>query len=843
MAKTVVKIQGESEYTNALRTINFNLREVGSSMALLTEQFNNNGKKVSDLSKLNNNYNKVIDEEKKKIKIAETAIQNYNKEKINQSKNIVRLNNDLEKEKNQLNRIGRELGKSSKEYKDQEKVVKDLSNTIKLQSQAYTKTEQTIAKHKVTINQSKLSIEKASKAIADNNKILEKAKSTTNGMSKSIDDFAEKTKKAQKDTSTFGDTLKAVLTADIIKGGFNMMLNGIKAVGGALVNLGKTSLNSYADYEQLTGGIETLFGKSKNKVMAYANNAYKTAGISANNYMETVTSFSASLLQSLGGDTGKASEYANRAVIDMADNANKMGTDISMIQSAYQGFAKQNYTMLDNLKLGYGGTKSEMERLIKNASGMDKEMAKLGVTVDANDMSFGNIVNAISVMQEHMNIAGTTSKEAGTTISGAVNSMKSSWSNLITGLADDNANFDQLIGNFVNSIVTAAKKIIPRISTIIDSIGKLIPELIDKLLPVVIENGTKLINSLINGIQNSLPSILGAINRLITTLLDAFIKMLPQLINMGVQMIVSLAQGLAQSLPELIPELINGLLQAIDALLDNIDLIVDAGIQLVMGLADGLIQAVPILLDKLPQIIDKLIQALAYNSPKLIDAGIQLIIKLAAGLIQAIPQLLTAIPEIIGSLLKGYAKYYKNLFNVGADLLSKVCEGLKDGFSKIFNVGKNLVEGLWNGIKSAKDWVLDKIKGFGGEVLKGIKAFFGIKSPSTVFRDEVGKNLALGLGEGFSTTMKGVSSDMKSAIPTKFDTQINANVNKPNLAYGDSVESYKNLISNLSNDGYGKNTFNLNIENFYNNRSQDVEALAFEFEGYRQNVSLAKGGR
>lgn len=835
MAKTVVKIQGESEYTNALRTINFNLKEVGSSMALLTEQFNNNGKKVSDLSKLNNNYNKVIDEEKKKIKIAETAIQNYNKEKINQSKNIVRLNNDLEKEKNQLNRIGRELGKSSKEYKDQEKVVKDLSNTIKLQSQAYTKTEQTIAKHKVTINQSKLSIEKASKAIADNNKILEKAKSTTNGMSKSIDDFAEKTKKAQKDTSTFGDTLKAVLTADIIKGGFNMMLNGIKAVGGALVNLGKTSLNSYADYEQLTGGIETLFGKSQNKVMAYANNAYKTAGISANNYMETVTSFSASLLQSLGGDTEKTAEVSNMAVIDMADNANKMGSSMESIQNAYQGFAKQNYTMLDNLKLGYGGTKSEMERLLKDASAIS------GVKYDISNLN--DVYQAIHVIQGELGITGTTMKEAEETISGSINSLKSSWSNLITGLADDNANFDQLIGNFVNSIVTAAKNIIPRISTIIDSIGKLIPELIDKLLPVVIENGTKLINSLINGIQNSLPSILGAINRLITTLLDAFIKMLPQLINMGVQMIVSLAQGLAQSLPELIPELINGLLQAIDALLDNIDLIVDAGIQLVMGLADGLIQAVPILLDKLPQIIDKLIQALAYNSPKLIDAGIQLIIKLADGLIQAIPQLLTAIPEIIGSLLKGYAKYYKNLFNVGADLLSKVCEGLKDGFSKIFNVGKNLVEGLWNGIKSAKDWVLDKIKGFGGEVLKGIKAFFGIKSPSTVFRDEVGKNLALGLGEGFSTTMKGVSSDMKSAIPTKFDTQINANVNKPNLAYGDSVESFKNLISNLSKDGYGKNTFNLNIENFYNNRSQDVEALAFEFEGYRQNVSLAKGGR
>ena len=301
--------------------------------------------------------------------------------------------------------------------------------------------------------------------------------------------IAEMGKIANKGAATIGKITKA---------GANATVATIGTATTAATALVKKSVENYAQYEQLVGGVETLFGaggqsleeyaasvgkstdevedkynslmSAQTTVMADAANAYKTAGMSANDYMDTVTSFSASLVASLEGDTEKAADYSNRAITDMADNANKMGTNIQDIQHTYQGFAKQNYTMLDNLKLGYGGTKEEMQRLIADASEMTDVQEKLGLTVDSSSLSFGNIVNAISVMQENMGIAGTTAKEAATTIEGSVNMMKASWENLVTGMADDNADFDTLMQQFVDSTVTAADNLLPRIQIAIEGI-------------------------------------------------------------------------------------------------------------------------------------------------------------------------------------------------------------------------------------------------------------------------------------------------------------------------------------------------------------------------------------
>ena len=231
------------------------------------------------------------------------------------------------------------------------------------------------------------------------------------------------------------------------------------AVVKGLVDLGKASVEAYAEYEQLVGGVETLFGKSADTVKQYAQDAYMTAGLSANEYMEQVTSFSASLLQSLGGNTAAAADYGNQAVIDMADNANKMGTAIESIQNAYQGFAKGNFTMLDNLKLGYGGTREEMQRLLEDAEKIS------GIHYDIS--SFADITQAIHTIQEEMGIAGTTAEEAGSTIQGSIGMVKAAWENLLTGLADPDADIDQLIENLLNSVTTAAENIIPAITTFI----------------------------------------------------------------------------------------------------------------------------------------------------------------------------------------------------------------------------------------------------------------------------------------------------------------------------------------------------------------------------------------
>lgn len=286
------------------------------------------------------------------------------------------------------------------------------------------------------------------------------------------------TKLSQK-FSTIGNGLKNV--GSKISNVGAKVTAGTTALVGSVAMLTKSSIAAYADYEQLVGGVETLFKKSSGKVLEYAQGAYESAGLSANDYMETVTSFSASLLQSLKGDTDKSAEYAHRAVTDMSDNANKMGTDMSMIQNAYQGFAKQNYTMLDNLKLGYGGTKTEMERLVKDASKLKGVQKELGITVDENSLSFANIVNAISVVQKNMGIMGTTTEEASGTITGSINAMKASWTNLLIGMADDNADFEALFNTFIDNLVTVAKNLAPRIEIVITTALKKVLEGIKSL--------------------------------------------------------------------------------------------------------------------------------------------------------------------------------------------------------------------------------------------------------------------------------------------------------------------------------------------------------------------------
>lgn len=292
----------------------------------------------------------------------------------------------------------------------------------------------------------------------------------------------------------------------------------VTATAGAIGVLTKLSVEQYAEYEQLTGGVETLFKNSSDKVMEYANNAYQSAGMSANEYMSTITGFAASLLQGLGGDTEKAAQIGNMAVEDMSDNANKMGTAIERIQDAYQGFAKQNYTMLDNLKLGYGGTKTEMERLLADAQKIS------GVKYDISN--FNDVIEAIHVIQEQMGITGTTAKEAATTIEGSLNMTKSAWKNLLTGMADSNANFDVLVQSLVNSLGSLGENLLPRIKIAIEGIGKLIRT----LLPEILDEIPEMLASLFpESMQEDIKIIFQGIVEAIKTTVDIAMQLLPKI--------------------------------------------------------------------------------------------------------------------------------------------------------------------------------------------------------------------------------------------------------------------------------------------------------------------------
>lgn len=530
------------------------------------------------------------------------------------------------------------------------------------------------------------------------------------------------------------------------KTGLKALTVATGAVAAGFAGIVTASVKARGEIEQSIGGVETLFKDSANEVIKNAKNAYKTAGLSANEYMQNVTSFSASLLQSVAGDTNKAAKIADMAMVDMSDNANKMGTDMASIQNAYQGFAKQNYTMLDNLKLGYGGTKTEMERLLKDAQKIT------GIKYNINNLS--DVYEAIHVIQGELGITGTTALEAEKTLTGSIASLKSSWENFLSGSGD--------LGQVVDSAMIA-------VDNIVRIVGDAVPDIIKNItnnLPKILDTGKKLLENLLNGIIQNMPMIVETTLQIVQTLLTGLIQQLPQIIKAGINLIQQLIMGMAQMMPSLIPQAVECILTIIEGLLDNIDMLVDAGIALILGLADGLIEALPMLIEKIPVIAVKLVDAILRNIPKFTEAGFKLIVKLAEGLIKALPQALSKIPQIIGGIVKSFGNY----------------------ISSFWEIGKNIVKGIWNGIRNVKDWLFEKIKGFKDAVLNKFKSFFGIHSPSTLFENEIGKYLALGIGEGFNDSIGAVYKKMRSAVD--FETQklsanlsTTANVNKMLTAY------------------------------------------------------------
>jgi phage-related protein len=598
---------------------------------------------------------------------------------------------------------------------------------------------------------------------------LSKMESQLNGTNSTMDEGSKK-------ASVFGDVLKANLASEAIVGGVKALGSALKTVGEGVISMVKESVSAFADYEQLLGGVETLFDDSADTVTKNAEKAYKTAGLSANAYMETVTGFSASLLQSLGGDTEEAARIGDMAVTDMADNANKMGTDMSAIQNAYQGFAKQNYTMLDNLKLGYGGTKEEMSRLLKDAEKMPEAM---GQKFDISN--YADVVKAINVVQQNMGITGTTAKEAASTISGSLNSTKAAWENVLTSFGSGNdevikESIDGMVESLTDlatNIVDILPNIVAGIDTLLSALVEQIPPIIQSLLPTLVTTLQTLVTSLVNVIPQLMPVVVN----LIMSLVNIIVQNLPMLIQAGIDIVVGLITGLAQAIPQLIPKIVEAVMLIVQTIAANLDKIILAGVDLLVAIIQGLADALPKLIEMLPKIIDTIITTLTKPDmlAELISAALTLIVAIAGGLIKAIPELIKAIPQIITSIVNGFGS----------------------ALSQMKDVGLNLVKGIWEGINNATSWILGKIKEFSNSVLDGIKSFFGIHSPSRLFRDEVGKNLALGVGEGFTDSMDDVVKDMQNALPTSLDTDMQLN----NTGLIDAAAASAGSAADLTVDG------------------------------------------
>ena len=456
-----IKLTGESEYRQALQKCTQNLQTMSSALKAQTIDFNNNDKSMRDSVTKQKELTDSIRRQQEELNKAKSAYAQYSVAVQTQTIRHNELNKEYKNAVLELDKIKKASGESSDEYKKQAEVVDKLG--------------QELADSAESLNENKTAMANLKSEINSSNKVI-------NNAQKELNDLGNEAEEAGNDAKKAGDgfTVFKGILADLGSKAIQSAISGLKKLGGALVDVGKQSINQYARYEQLVGGVETLFKDSAGIVQKYAENAYKTAGLSANDYMEQVTSFSASLLQSLGQDTKKAADYGNMAIIDMSDNANKMGTSMQMIQNAYQGFAKQNYTMLDNLKLGYGGTKTEMQRLIKDANEVKKangEMADLTIE------RFGDVVEAIHIIQTQMGITGTTSKEAASTIEGSTGSMSAAWDNLLVAIADDNKDIGKSVDEFVGTVVTNAKNLVPRIKTVVNGIKKLINSIVTEVFP------------------------------------------------------------------------------------------------------------------------------------------------------------------------------------------------------------------------------------------------------------------------------------------------------------------------------------------------------------------------
>ena len=661
----------------------------------------------------------------------------------------------------------------------------------------------------------------------------------------SVKNMNESMKDATNSATKMSSVMKGI-GSSAIKVGKGLAVAGAAAAT-AVTALVSKSVGAFADYEQLTGGVETLFGaggrsveeyaqsvgksvsdiqgkydslmSAQNAVLENANKAYMTAGMSANEYMDTVTGFSASLISSLGGDTNKAADYANSALVDMSDNANKMGTDMESIKNAYQGFAKQNYTMLDNLKLGYGGTQEEMKRLLSDAEKLTGQRYDIS--------SFADITQAIHAIQTQMDITGTTAKEASTTISGSWGSLKAAFQNVLVGLTTGGDMFDQSLDALINTAVTFGQNIIPAIKGALSGVGYLIeglapvigetiPPLINDLAPTLANSAVSLISSLVNGLTQNATQFSECLSNMIIVAVAGISTVVPQLLDAASKIVSNLMQGLTNSMPQIVNGAVTLIEGLVNGLVNNIPLLIMGAVQLVASLANGLIANLPRIIDAGVNLITGIVSASYSMMPQIIQNGMQLVVNLAVGLVRAIPQLIAALPRITGAIVKGFKSV--NWFDLGLQLIKSIWEGIKSIGSEMWNGVKEKTSELWGGVKNVVSEKLNNIKSAydaHGRGLKGatFAAIEGVKEYYRTGYDAINQLTGGKLGEVVNKVcekmevVKGKFSEtfgnVKNTVMTIFENIKNGITEKISAAVNKVKEIFGSIADKVS-DVWGK---------------------------------------
>lgn len=808
-------IEGEKEFKTALKDINRNFKILSSEMNLVTSEFDKNDRSVQALTARNKVLGKEMDEQRNKITTLESALRNAADSFGETDKRTLAWQMQLNNAKAELNGMDREL-------KQNEKAVDALGDEF---------------------NQT------ASQA---------------NGFEKEIKQSADTADRAEGKFNKLGSAVKGIGKGIGI--GMAGMGTAVVAIGAAVGKAGKelagftVSAAQYAD-DVLTQS--TVTGMSTQSLQAY-----KYAAELIDTPLENVTKTMAKNIKSMESarkGTGAAAEaYAKLGIAttnadgslrdgqtvywEAIDALGKMKSETERDSTAMALFGKSAQELNPLIAQGSAGFKKLTDEAINMGAVMsDEQLLKLGAFDDS--------------VQRLKSGAAAAKNALGTVLLPQLQELADGGTGLLgkfaSGMNAANGDFSKMavvIGDTVGGFADLIIKQLPKFVEVgLNIIQALMKAILDNL-PMIIDSALNITNTLTQGLINSLPQITAGAIQLLMGLVNAILDNLPTILQAALTLVITLAQGIATSLPVLIPKIVETVVFMVTTLLDNIDLLIDASLQLIMGLAQGLILALPQLIEKIPIIIDKMISAIVNNLPLILEMGVKLVIELALGLIKAIPSLIEAIPQIIWSLITGIGSYMSNIAEAGGNMLKAIWSGFKNLISwywgvlsdfwgsvfekikefasmeKIKEVGKNLIIGLWNGIKDMTAWILDKIRGFGDSVMSGLKKIFGINSPSVRFRDEIGKNLALGLGEGFISSMTKVSKDMQKSIPGSFETDISL---KSKMSAGNEA------AENIGSAGSG---ITIKIDKFVNNRTQDVAAFAQELEFYMTNKNVMRRG-
>ena len=558
----------------------------------------------------------------------------------------------------------------------------------------------------------------------------------------------------------------------------------ITAIGTGLSVLVKNAVDNYAEYEQLTGGVESIFGgiekgaEQIKKVTDTANEAWKNLTMSQNDYYKNFTS-TYPLMKNDIEDQNEAIEQTNRLMTLESDLANTFGYSVEQASTAINWALKGSFNYIDNLNLGIKGTQEGFLEAARNAGYM---------VDDVKELTSSDILDILEKTAAQYGVLGKTAEEAMKTIQGSTKATKAAWTNLVTGIADDNADFDKLVNDFVDSVSAMLDNLIPRILIAIEGLGELIPKLIEVLmnhLPEIITTGQNILNALLQGIVENIPQMASTVNQVILSLVDFIIQNLPMILQAGITILLELIKGITQALPDLIPTMVQVIMDMVNILLDNIDLIIECGIELLVALTEGIINALPELISRLPEIITKIVSALTKPEMiiKIAEAALQLMLALAEGLIKAIPDMVAMIPQII------------------SDLFDSIKETIKN--TDWLKLGKDILKGLLNGMLDFGRIVKDTIKKVGKKITNSIKDFFGIHSPSKLFRDEIGKNLILGVGVAFEKDDDLIDkqiSDFGDDVYRKMQGAVNMETGK--MAFSGTSGSVSQILSsNATFDG------------------------------------------